>query len=468
MNDLQTIYLQPNRGSRISLLVLLIMVSGIMLKPAAVFAQSQQKVDDNAKTKVQWTQFRGTGNGHADPTAHPPVNWDASQIAWKANIPGTGWSSPVYQGKHAWLTSALTTPLSKEEIAKKVNDPKKVKTVAGSLELLAICVDLETGDLIHNIKLGKVDDPQPINPLNSYASPTPAIADGKVICHFGTYGTWCLDVETGKKIWETKFPVQHGVGPGSSPIICDNKVIITADGTDLQYVAAADLETGKQVWKTDRPSFRTEAGDHRKAYSTPLAIEVDGKTQVVIPGAQWIVSYDPENGKECWRVDHGNGFSTIPMAVFEDDLVICPSGYPLLEFIAVNPHGSGDVTKSNVAWRARHAPGMPSFLASEGKIYSVSNKGILYCIDAKTGKELNRVRIGGNFSASPLLAGSNLYLGNREGKLTIVECTPELEKVGSYNFEGSIMASPILIGDDLLIRTEKKLIRIKANKEPAH
>ncbi|MDB2687286.1 PQQ-binding-like beta-propeller repeat protein [Mariniblastus sp.] len=466
MNDLQITSPQRTRY-RLQLLflpVVVIAASAMLCTPATLIAQSAHKTDDTHKPKVQWTQFRGTGNGHADPTAHPPVKWDADQIAWETEIPGTGWSSPVYQGKRAWLTSAITTKLSEEEIAEKVGDPKAGggKTVAGSLALLAICIDLETGELIHNLTLDKVDDPQPINPLNSYASPTPAIADGKVICHFGTYGTWCLDVETGEKIWDTKFPVQHGVGPGSSPIICDNKVIITSDGTDLQYVAAADLETGEEAWKTDRPPFRTESGDHRKAYSTPLAIEVDGATQLVIPGAQWIVSYDPADGKELWRVDHGNGFSTIPMAVFEDDLVICPSGYPLLEFIAVNPKGSGDVTKTNVVWRKKSAPGMPCYLASEGNIYAVSNKGVLFCLDAKTGEELKRIRVGGNFSASPLLAGGNLYLGNREGKMTVVECSPKLEKLGTHDFEESIMASPIVVGDDLLIRTEKKLIRIKA------
>ena len=372
---------------------------------------------------------------------------------------------PFIKGNHAWMTSAITTPLSAEEIEKKVGPPKSGgtgKTVAGSLELLAICVDLETGELIHNITLAKVDDPQPINALNSYASPTPAIVDGKVICHFGTYGTWCLDVKTGEEIWTTKFPVQHGVGPGSSPIICDNKVIITSDGTDFQYIAAADLATGEHVWRTDRPPFRDKNGDHRKAYSTPLAIDVDGVTQVVIPGSQWIVSYDPGDGTEHWRVDHGSGFSTIPMAVFVDGLVICPSGYPLREFIAVDPGGSGDVTDSNIVWRTRNAPGIPSYIAFEGKIYSISNKGILFCIDAKTGEELKRSRVGGNFSASPLLAGGNLYLGSREGKLTIVKCTPDLEELSAHDFEGAIMASPILVGDDLLIRTDKKLIRINA------
>ena len=467
MNEFQTVSPQRSRYPlrRIALLVFMIAIFDSVWEPSALVAQSDHKAGESGNSKISWTQFRGSANGHAEPTALPPVTWDTSQIAWETEIPGTGWSSPVYQDKRAWLTSAITTPLSAGEIAKKVGPPKSNgtgKTVAGSLELLAICVDLETGDLIHSITLAKVDDPQPINALNSYASPTPAIADGKVICHFGTYGTWCLDLKTGEEIWETKFSVQHGVGAGSSPIICDNKVIITSDGTDFQYIAAADLATGEQVWKTDRPPFRDKNGDHRKAYSTPLAIEVDDATQIVIPGSQWIVSYNPTDGKERWRVDHGSGFSTIPMAVYEDDLVICPSGYPLREFIAINPSGSGDVTDSNIVWRTRNAPGIPSYIASEGKIYSISNKGILFCLDAKTGEEFKRSRVGGNFSASPLLAGGNLYLGSQEGKLTVVKCTPELEELSSYDFKGSIMACPILVGDDLLIRTEKKLIRIKA------
>ena len=397
MNDIETASPQKIRPLlRKSVWLLLVTVTFVLnWVPCVSFAQSDHKANDSAKPKIKWTQFRGSGNGHAEPTAHPPVNWDASQIAWETEIPGTGWSSPVYQNKRAWLTSAITTPPTadkngKKEAAEKSGLPEKNvgKITAGSLKLLAICVDLESGELVHNITLDSVADPRPINALNSYASPTPAIADGKVICHFGGYGTWCLDVETGEEIWQTQFAVKHGVGPGSSPIICDDKVIITADGTDVQYVAAAELETGKQAWKTDRPPFRTESGDHRKAYSTPLPIEFDGKTQVVIPGAQWIGSYDPTDGTELWRVDSGDGFSTIPMPVFEDGLVICPTGYPLLEFVAVDPSGSGNVTETNVAWRSRNAPGMPSFLASDGKIYSVSNKGILFCLDAKTGEEL--------------------------------------------------------------------------------
>ena len=441
-------------------LITLVIASLILaIGPTTVGAQTE----NNQTAPAHWSQFRGIDNGEAIAAAKPPIKWDATQTAWEVDIPGTGWSSPVYQSKRAWMTSAVTLPMSEEEIAKKLAGDKmaKIKTIAASVDLHAICVDLESGDIVHNIKLATIDDPEPINPLNSYASPTPAIADGKVVCHFGNYGTWCLDEETGKEIWNKQFVVKHSVGPGSSPIVFENKVIIVCDGTDLQYITAVDLKDGSEVWKTDRPAIRSGNGEFRKAYSTPLIIEVDGKKQAVIPGAQWIVSYDPNDGKEIWRVDHGDGFSVTPMPAIENGLVIFSTGYMKPEFMAINPRGTGDVTGTHVEWRAKNAPAMPSFITDGGRIFSISDKGIIYCFDAKTGEELNRGRIGGNFSASPMLAGGNLYLSSREGKMTIVKCSLELETIGTQNVGSSIMASPVLVGNDLVVRTDKKLVRIK-------
>ena len=414
-------------------------------------------------TRSHWSQFRGLGNGEANASAKPPIKWDAEQTVWEVDIPGTGWSSPVYQGKRAWMTSAFNVPMSKEEIAKKLAGDQMAdfKTVDASIDLHAICVDLESGELVHNIKLATIDKPEPINPLNSYASPTPAIADGKVVCHFGSYGTWCLAEDSGQQIWNKQFVVKHSVGAGSSPIIFKNKIIIVCDGTDQQYVVAVDLIDGKQIWKTDRPPIETQSGEFRKAYSTPLLIDIEGKKQAVIPGARWITSYDAETGKEIWRVNHGPGFSVTPMAAIEDGMVIFSTGYMKPEFLSIDPRGTGDVTDSHVTWRAKNAPAMPSFITDGGRIYSISDKGIMYCFDAKTGEELNRGRIGGNFSASPLLAGGNLYLSSREGKMTIVKCSAELEKIGTQDLGGSIMASPVVFGNDLIVRTDKKLLRIK-------
>ena len=111
-----------------------------------------------------------------------------------------------------------------------------MKTTVNALSLYALCIDLETGQLLKNIELAKIDEPGISHPLNSYASPTPAISDGKVVCHFGNYGTWCLDAKTGSEIWKTEFVVDHSVGPGSSPVIHDGKVILVCDGIDEQYI----------------------------------------------------------------------------------------------------------------------------------------------------------------------------------------------------------------------------------------
>lgn len=417
----------------------------------------------------QWTQFRGAdGTGVAQADANPATEWDAAkQTAWETEIPGTGWSSPVYEGDRVWLTTAITQAATKEEIAEKLKGDRlaKSKTLAGAVAFHAICVDVNSGKIIHNLELARIDSPEPINPMNSYASPTPAIQGGKVICHFGNYGTWCIDEESGNVIWNKKFEVKHSVGPGSSPVIVGNKVIVVCDGTDVQFIAAVDVNTGDDIWKTDRPPIKATDGEYRKAYCTPLLIEVGDRKQAVIPGAQWVAGYDPDSGKELWRADHGSGFSVTPMAVYESGLVIFSTGFMDASFVAVDPRGSGDITSGGIAWRSapKKAPRMPSLIASSGQIFSIADNGILRCIDAKTGQIINEKRVGGNFSSSPLLAGGNLYLSSREGVMTVVKCSSDLETIATNQFETSLMASPVLVGDDLLIRTERKLIRIKSS-----
>lgn len=441
----------------------------ILLATGSLSTGQAQTTTIQSDADQGWAQFRGSdGTGIASPSAKPPTQWDANkQTAWEVAIPGTGWSSPVYEGDRVWLTTAVTKSASAAEIAAKLRGDRlaKTKTVAGSVEFHAICVDIHSGEIIHDLTLDQLDSPDPINPMNSYASPTPAVLGGKVVCHFGNYGTWCIDEVSGKVIWHKKFVVKHSVGPGSSPVIVDDKVIIVCDGTDLQFIAAVDLETGNQVWKTQRPPIKAADGEYRKSYCTPLLIEVDGKKQAVIPGAQWVASYDPETGAEIWRADHGDGFSIAPMPVYESGLIIFSTGYMNAHFVAVDPKGSGDITDSGIAWRSppKKAPRMASLIAQSGQIFAMADNGILRCLDAKTGQVLNEKRIGGNFSASPLLAGGNLYFSSREGKVTVVKCSSNLETIATNRFEDSLMASPILVGDDLLIRTEKKLVRIKSS-----
>ncbi len=397
-------------------------------------------------------------------SAKPPVEWDLKKdIVWESEVSGVGWSSPVYSDGRIWLTSAITTEATKEQIEKKREgvDYPQIKTVAATVEFQAICVDLESGKILNTISLESLDNPELINPMNSYASPTAAIQGDHVICHFGSYGTWCLNSKTGETIWKKQFVVDHSVGPGSSPIIYNNKVILVCDGIDKQYVVAVDLKTGDEIWRTNRPPMRATNGEYQKAYATPLIEEINGQVQAIIPGAQWIVSYNPEDGKEIWRADHGDGFSVTPMAIYESGLIIFSTAYSRPEFVAIDPTGSGDVTETHIKWRLRNAPTMPSFVAKGGRLYAVTDRGILSTIDIKTGTEIKKRRVGGNFSASPMWAAGNLYLSSRDGVVSVIQCSDTLDDVAKNKFESPILASPAVVGDDLLIRTEKKIIRIK-------
>jgi outer membrane protein assembly factor BamB len=380
---------------------------------------------------------------------------------------GTGWSSPVISAGQIWFTSAVTVNATPEQIAKKLEGDAmaQMKTLALSAEFHAICVDATTGQLVHDILLENVTDPDPINPMNSYASPTPAIVGDRVVCHFGNYGTWCLNTKSGEKIWETKLVVEHSVGPGSSPIVVGNKVILVCDGTDQQFVAAVNLSDGKLAWKTNRPELRANNGEFKKAYCTPLIIQVKGETLAVIPGAQWTVAYRPESGEEVWRVDCGDGFSTTPTPVFSDGLVVMSTGYMKPELVAIRPDGKGDVTQSHIAWRAsKGAPTMPSFVVRDGSLYVINDSGILTCYDMKTGDEKSKVRIGGNFSSSMLLSNDKIFVSDRSGIVTVVSADAKMTTISTNDMGSQIFASHAVLGNDLILRTEDELIRITDSK----
>ena len=193
-----------------------------------------------------WPQFLGPVGDSESKKSTPLTKWDESNFIWETEIQGTGWSSPVFENGRIWLTTATTTTASEERLEEKRRGVKhaQIKTTVGELNIFAVCIDLESGKILHNIQLATIADPGLINPLNSYASPTPAIDDGKVICHFGNYGTWCLDAKTGKEIWTAKYEIDHSMGPGSSPVIHNGRVLLVCDGVDEQYVAAVSLSAG--------------------------------------------------------------------------------------------------------------------------------------------------------------------------------------------------------------------------------
>jgi outer membrane protein assembly factor BamB len=287
------------------------------------------------------------------------------------------------------------------------------------------------------------------------------IAGGRVFCHFGTFGTACVNAETGEVLWRQKLEITHIVGPGSSPVVAGNVLVVTCDGGDEQYVAGLSTETGDIVWKTPRPPIREQDPDQRKAFCTPLVIEVNGKQQAVVPGAQWFVAYDPETGKELWQVDHGRGFSNVPSPVFDGKFVYLCTGFGKPQLWAVRPDGSGDVSDTHVVWRQKQQIGArSSAVVSCGRIYVISDAGVASCLKAETGEPIWRERIPGNYSASPIVGDGRVYFQSQEGRTTVIADAAEFKVLATNDLNGMQMASPAAVDGDLLLRTDTHLYRV--------
>ncbi|WP_231936400.1 outer membrane protein assembly factor BamB family protein [Bythopirellula polymerisocia] len=412
-----------------------------------------------------WPQFRGPNGQGISTETNLPLKWDETTgILWKTPISGgTGCSSPVVAEGKVWLTSATEIEASPQQRKAKLAGTMLAdqKLVARAITLWLIEIDLATGNVDRKVKLIEVEDPQPIHSLNSYASPTPVWENGRIYCHFGDYGTVCYDSRADSILWKTRLPLDHRVGPGSSPILYENLLILTCDGADQQYISAIDKDTGYAVWRQDRPSIRQTNGEFRKSYSTPLVIEVAGNDQMIIPGAQWCIAYEPLTGKEIWRVDHGEGFSLVPRPVFDGDYVFICTGYPKAHLLAIRPDGSGDVTKSHLGWEhSKQIPTIPSPLVVEGCVFTVNDAGIAICVDAATGVEHWRKRFPGKYASSPLYCEGRIYACNQNGLTTVFAAGDEFDLLAENQIKGSLMASPVPVDSTLLLRSVSHLYRI--------
>jgi outer membrane protein assembly factor BamB len=420
---------------------------------ALAFPENRLTPDPNRGT---WTQFRGpTGDGLSD-AKRLPTTWseDDENIAWKTPMPGKAWSSPVVLGKQIWLTNA--TPDSRK--------------------LSAVCVDRNTGKIIHDVKLFDVEKPQYIHPFNSAASSTPVIEPGRIYVTFGYAGTACLDTETGKKIWErTDLVVNHYRGPGSSPLLYKDMLVMNFDGSDAQFIVALDKHTGKALWKTDRSVDYQDVddngkihreGDMRKGFSTPRLSTLGGEPVILSLGSKCFYGYQPSDGKEMWRVENRSSHSGSSTPIVGDEFIYFCSGLGTETLTALKPGGRGVLTDAQFAWQVKNGvPGKPSPILVDGRIYMCNDGGIASCVDAKTGAEIWRERVAGNYSASPVYADGHLYFCNEDGLTTVLAAGPKFKKVAENELDDGIMASPAVVDHSIIVRTKSHLYRIGAKAD---
>lgn len=394
---------------------------------------------------TDWPGFRGpTGQGYSA-AQNLPLTWSEQQnIKFKTEIPGRGWSSPVICGDQVWMTTATEEGHS----------------------LRAICVDKNSGRILHDVEVFHPARLQHSNALNSYASPTPVVEPGRVYVCFGAYGSACLDTSTGDPVWKNQdLTVFHMEGPGSSPIIYKDLYILHCDGMDLQYVAALDKHTGKIVWKTRRSTpFGLTLPPFRKSYGTPLVIHADGKDQLISPAARRLYSYDPNTGQELWHVAlDPPAYSTAPVPLFADGVVYACTGFEQAQLWAVRVEGaSGDITKTNVLWKFnKGVPLRSSPILVDGLIYFTSDNGILRCLDAKTGKQIYLTRLGMAFSASPIYADGHLYFFAEDESSYVLAPGPQFKQLARNQLNDGCMATPAISGSAMFIRTKTHLYRVE-------
>jgi len=390
--------------------------------------------------ETEWPQFRGPSGQGISAAKNVPVKWSATEnVAWSVDVPGRGWSSPILSKGRLYLTSAVGE--------------------GEALTLRAMCFDAKDGRTLWDTEVFK---PEPgataMHRKNSLASPTPIVTTDRLYVHFGHMGTAALDLE-GKVVWQQTslaYPPVHGTG--GSPILVEGSLVFSCDGQSDPFVVALEAATGKVRWKTPRESVAKK----KFSFSTPLAVKLDGATQIISPGSGLVGSYDLKDGRELWRVGYGEGYSVIPRPVYAHDLLFVSSSYDKPVLKAIRPAGAkGDATETSVAWEwSKGVPHTASMVVVGDELYFVSDGGIASCADARTGDIRWSERLGGNFSASPVVAEGRIFFQNETGFGYVVKAGRTYELLATNELGEATLASPAVADDTLFLRSENRLRRI--------
>jgi outer membrane protein assembly factor BamB len=394
---------------------------------------------------ADWPEFRGPNQNGTIVASKAPTEWSEDKnVVWYTPTQGLGWSSPVVVQDRIYITSSR-------------NSESEDASLEGSQSLHLECYSARTGQRIFDRRLIEQgqDAPQ-IHKKNSHASPTLLVRDGRLYAHFGHQGTLCTDLQ-GEILWRNSEHTYSPVhGNGGSPILVDDKLVLTCDGGDTAYTLALDAQTGKEIWRTPR-GITT---DRSFSFCTPQWIQVEGRSQIISPGSDIVQSLDPATGKVLWSVSYA-GFSVVPRPVYYRGLVLICTGYMAPKLLAIDPTGEGDVTETHVRWIYQTGvPNTPSVVPVEDQIVMVSDGGVATGVDVETGKKVWQKRLGGNFSASPIAIGNRVYFQSEAGEAILMEISTEPKEISRSTLPGRIFASYAWLDGDWIIRSENGLYRI--------
>jgi outer membrane protein assembly factor BamB len=434
--------------------------------------------EPDSESLRNWPHWRGPLANGVAPLAHPPLAWDENtNIKWKAKIPGDSTATPIVWGDQVFLITAVKTDREMEATPPAADAPKarfNIKPPQNYYQFIVMSVDRKSGQTRWQ-QIAKEEVPhEGHHPDGSFASASPT-TDGKhLYVSFGSRGVYCYDLD-GHQKWSRdlgRMTIMNRFGEGSSPVIFGDSVIVNWDHEKGSFLTSLDAATGETLWKVDR--------DEATTWATPLLVEYQGRTQVIVNGSRRVRSYDAKTGELIWACG-GQGPSAIPCPVTDGKLTFAMTGFIINSLYAIPLDSVGDITrdKEKIAWkRNQGTPYVPSpLLYGELLYFTAGNKGILSCLNAQTGEPLiERQRLQGvdNVYASPVGADNRIYITSREGTTVVIERggveKPAGEEPGpgkpvilaTNKLDDRFDGSPAVVGDEIFLRGRDSLYCISA------
>ncbi len=437
----------------------------IALLACWVLSISARAADVPKEQLHNWHQWRGPLASGMAPQGDPPLKWDdQTNVKWKTALPGKGSATPVAWNDRVFVLTAVDTgrvaatadrPKANDRFVKRTNAPKTY------YKFLILCLDRKTGKVLWQRTAAEQVPHEGTHPTHSYAAASPT-TDGKfVYASFGSRGIYCYDLE-GKLRWKRNLGLmqtRYGWGEGTSPVIHGDTVIVNWDHEGPSVLVALDARTGETHWKVDRKE--------PSSWATPLVVEHQGKTQVIVNGKNRVRSYDLRTGKVLWDCG-GQTINAIPSPVAAGGVVYCMTGYRGSAAYAIPLNATGDITdQGKTLWSYnRGTPYVPSPLLAGDRLYfTQGNNPLLTCLNTKTGKAvIDRQRLPGlnTLYASPAGARDRIYITDREGTTLVIRRADKLEILATNRLDEPIDASPVIVGKQLFLRGHKHLYCLEA------
>lgn len=422
-----------------------------------------------ASPDSNWPQWRGPESQGISMDKGLPAEWSSSKnIRWKTPVAGRGHSSPIIWGKHVFLTTAIEGAVvpGAKAATHKVDGKDWVHPDSVGADrkhtFKVISLDRDTGRILWEQTAWEGTPYDDRHRKSSFASSTPATDGRYVYAYFGTEGLYCYDFE-GKLVWKAILGKLGtiGMGTGTSPVLYENLVILQCDEEEGagSFMVALDKKTGREVWKTPRKV--------QVSWTTPVLVRTPRRVELIASGAEAVISYDPATGKELWR-SKGVESNAIPTPVATTDMVVVAAGYPAKIAMAIRLGGTGELKDSSIAWKYEKGTAyVPSPILYDDYLYLTTDRGIITCLDVKTGKvvyEGGRVPIPATFTASPVAFDGKILLTSEDGDTFIVKAGPKHEILGTNSLDEPVYSSPALADGKIFIRGEKNLYCIGKGK----